>query len=196
MAEDHSTIGGMMGKTNLYGTLALTLLVGAVACDRPDTIDGAAMGSEEQALVPQAMDPQVIAQIMEIQEIQQVLEPLQREALQDEGLAGRLAALQVQVETAMREADAEIFERIDRFQDDLAAAEAAGDQEGMQSLMVQAQELQQHVQALQADVLDRPEIRDPVAEFESAQRARMIEIDPEAEALLDRVDELMASLPQ
>lgn len=179
----------------LFGTLALILVAGVAACDGGDTIDATARGGEAPVMPQQAMDPAVMATIAEIQEIQQRLEPIQREALQDEALASQLADIQSRVETAMREEDAELFGRIDRLQAQVAAAEEAGDQEGMQALMIQAQAIQQDVQALQAAVIERPEIREPVAEFEVAHRARMIQIDPEAEPLLDRMDELVASLP-
>lgn len=178
--------------------MTLALLVGVAACDQSDGMDaaGTPMTAEEQAFGPhQEMDPEVMAQVMEIQQIQQQLEPIQREALEDEALAARLATLQAQIETAMRDEGSELFARIDRFEADMAEAEAAGNQEQMQVLMMQAQGLQQEVQALQAAVFERPEIRQPVEEFEAAQRAAMIRIDPDAEALLDRVDELMANIP-
>jgi hypothetical protein len=43
-------------------------------------------------------------------------------------------------------------------------------------------------------VLERPEIREPIEAFEEAQRARMIEIDPEAGELMDRMDEILAEM--
>lgn len=190
---------GCMECMKLYGTLALGLLAGTVACDRPERVDAnaEAIGSEEQALMPpQEMDPEMIGYIMEIQQIQQKLEPIQREALQDETLARQLEAIQHRVETSMREEGTELFGRIDSFQTEMAEAEAADDQERIQSLMIEAHSIQQEVQALQAAVLRRPEISEPLADFEAAHRARMIEIDPEAEPLLERVDELMASLPR
>lgn len=187
-----------MDRTKVLGTMALILTVGVAACDRSADVDAdvAGMSAEEQALGPhQEMDPAVMAQIMEIQQIQQQLEPIQREALEDEALAAQLATVQARIETAMREQGSDLFARIDRFEEDMATAEAAGNQEQIQVLMMQAQGLQQEVQALQAAVFERPDIRQPVEEFEAAQRAAMIQIDPEAEALLDRVDELMASIP-
>jgi hypothetical protein len=185
-----------MRKTTMYGTLALALLAGAAACDRSDGLDAdaAAMGAD-QALMPQEMDAEVMAQIMEIQQIQQQLEPIQQQALQDPALASQLEGLQAKIETTMRQEGAEVFARIEAFEAEMAAAEAAGDQERMQALMAEAQVLQQDAQALQAAVFQRPDIREPVAEFEAAQREAMIRIDPDAEPLLDRVDELMAGLP-
>jgi hypothetical protein len=168
-----------MRKTKVFGTLALGLLVGMAACDGADEMEAEA-AAEEQALMPeQEMDPEMMAKVMEIQELQQQLEPVQRQALEDEALAAQLEALQLRIDASMREAGPEVFERIDRFQEEVAAAEAAGDQERMQTLMVQAQGIQQEAQALQAMVFERPEIRAAVEEFEAAHRAKMIAIDPD-----------------
>lgn len=174
--------------------LVLGLFVGVLACDRPE--DAATDEEVMRALMADpAMDPETMAYIMEIQELQQRIEPVQQAALQDEALAGQLVAIQQRIETSMRAEDEELFGRIDRFQDDIAAAEAAGDQQRIRALMVQAQGIQLEVEALQAEVLQRPDIREPLEAFETAHRARMIEIDPEVEPLLARVDELMANLP-
>jgi hypothetical protein len=184
-----------MQKARLYGTLVLGLFVGVVACDRPDE-DAVTDEEALRALLEDpGMDPETMAYITEIQELQQRIEPVQQEALQDEALAGQLVAIQRRIETSMRAEDQELFSRIDRFQDDIAAAEAAGDQQRLQALMVQAQGIQLEVEALQAKVLQRPDIREPLEAFETAHRARMIEIDPAVEPLLARVDELMANLP-
>lgn len=183
-----------MRKTKVFGTLALGLLVGIAACDRSDGTDAEAAAAEQALMPQQEMDPEMMAQIMEIQQLQQQLEPIQRQAMEDTALAAQLEALQLRIDASMREAGPEVFERIDRFQDEVAAAEAAGDQERMETLMMQAQGIQQEAQALQAAVFEQPEIRVAVEEFEAAHRARMIAIDPAAEELLKRMDELMAGL--
>jgi TolA-binding protein len=185
-----------MATKRLTGVLAFLVLVGLAACDRPGGAADDDAYAGEQALMPgQAMDPEVMAQVMEIQQLQAQLEPIQREALEDETLARQLEALQLQVEMAMREEGAEIFSRIERFQGDMAAAEAAGDQERMQALATQAQGIEQEFHALQVAMFQRPEIREPFDRFEAAHRARMIEIDPSSSALLDRIEELMDGLP-
>lgn len=189
-----------MNTTKFYATLALTVLVGAAACDSSEEVDDSeatdAAEQTETVMPQQEMDPEMMEHVMEIQQIQGRLEPIQQEALQDEELATRLEALQTRFESAMREENSDVVDRMERLQADMAAAQAAGDQERMQSLMMEAQGLQAEMQAVQAAVLERPEIREPVEEFEQAHRARMIEIDPEAKALLDRLDELMAEMSQ
>ena len=43
-------------------------------------------------------------------------------------------------------------------------------------------------------MLERPEILEPIEAFQEAQRARMIAIDPQAGEIMDRLDEIFASL--
>lgn len=189
---------GGMKRTKMGGLafLAILAMAGAVACD--DTQgdpNGEAAAAEQQQVTPQQqMDPDAAQQLMELQSIQQQLQPLQQQALEDEQLAAQLESIQTQVAMAMREENPEAVDRIEGLQEEMQAAQAAGDQQRMQALVTEAQGMQQEVQELQASVLEQPEIRQQVDEFEAAQRARMIEIDPEAEPLLDRMDEIIAEL--
>lgn len=193
-----------MHTNKLFATLFLAVLVGAAGCDRsPETGEAgetgetdAAPAATQQPGLPAEMDPEMMQQLSELQEIQQQLEPIQQQALEDEALANQLEALQLRVATAMREESGESIDRMETLQAEMQDAQASGDQERLQALMAEGQGLQQELQAVQAEVLARPEIRGPVDEFEAAHRARMIEIDPEAEELLDRFDELVASLPR
>lgn len=182
-----------MDRMKLYGTLALAALIGVAACDRAEQ-PAAGPQAEQEMFGAQEMDPELMAVMLEMQEIQRQLEPVQQRALEDEALAGRLEALSTRIDTAMREEDGELVERIEGFQGRLAAAEQAGDQAGVQALMSEVPALQRDAEALQLAVLERPDIRAEVEAFEAAHRARMIELEPEVEPLLDRVDELLADL--
>jgi hypothetical protein len=183
-----------MNRIKSYGAVALVALLGVVACDRSGDADAPVAGAAEQGFMPQQeMDPEMLAAMMEMQQIQQKLEPIQRQALEDEALAGQLNALTSRIQVAMRDHDADLVDRIEGFQARVEAAETAGDDAAMQALMIEAQGLQSEAQALQVAVLERPDIKAEVEEFEAAHRARMIAIDPEAEALLDRIEELLAA---
>jgi hypothetical protein len=184
-----------MKKMKLYGALAVMLLTGVAACDRSDGMSDADSASFDEALMPQGMDPATMQLVMEIQTIQQQLEPTQQAALQDEALASQLEVLQARVDAAMREENAEAVDRMERLRAELDEVAASGDQERMQMLMMEGQVLQQEMQVIQAAVFERPDIRGPIEEFEAAHRARMIQIDPEAGALIDRMEELIAQLP-
>jgi hypothetical protein len=185
-----------MNRTKLFGALAIMLLMGVAACDRSnDTGSNADAASFDEAFMPE-MDPEVMRLVMEIQMIQQQLEPTQQAALQDEALASQLEVLQARVDAAMRDESAETMDRMERLRADMDAAAATGDQGRMQALMMEGQGIQLEMQALQATVFERPDIRGPIEEFEAAHRARMIQIDPEAGALLDRLEALIAQLPR
>lgn len=180
-----------------FAVLFLVALIVPLACGAPDDGEQPMPGPDapEGAVMPQGqMDPEAMALMVELQELQARLGPIHNEAMESEALAAQLDQIQTQVDVAMREADPELFERIDRFEAEFDEAQEAGDQERIQALSMEAQGVQAELQALQADVLDRPEIRGPIEDFEMAQRARMIEIDPEVAELLERIDEVLAEL--
>lgn len=186
-----------MVTSRFGGILALTLLLGVGACDDADEADpNGDVGTPGQPTAEQQMDPEMMAAVMEMQTIQQQLGPIQERALQDEELAAQLQEIQTRLEAALREDNAEAMDRMDELQTEMMEAQAAGDQQQMQALMPEAQSLQQQLQAAQQDVLQRPDLRQAIEEFEAANRARMIEIDPAADSLLQRMDELMGSMPQ
>jgi hypothetical protein len=181
-----------MKSRTLLAALALLTFGGVTACAgdaEPDPAPDAG-----QALPQQQMDPEAMALMTEAQQIQQQLQPIQQQAMQDEALAGRLADLQTRIEAAMREENPDVFEQMEAFEADFMAAQEAGDQERAQAIAMEAQGTQQEIQSLQQTVLARPEIREPIEAFEEAQRARMIEIDPAAGELMDRMDEILAEM--
>lgn len=184
-----------MNPMKFYMMLALTLSVGAAACDGTQEGESVEPGPDAQPGMQQEMDPEAMGQMIEIQQIQQRLEPVSRQALQEEDLAEDMLAVQTRIEAAMREENAELVDRMESIRQELVAAQQSGDQEQVQEIMTNAQTVQAEFQALQAEVFEQPEIREAVEEFEAAHRQRMIEIDPEVEALLDRLDELVADLP-
>lgn len=186
-----------MVKSRFGGILALTLLLGVAACDDDGDADpNGEAGVPGQPTAEQQMNPEMMAAVMEMQTIQQRLGPIQEQALQDEELAAQLQDIQTRLEAALREDNSEAMDRMDEMQGELMEAQAAGDQEQMQALMPEAQSLQQQLQAAQQEVLQRPDLREAIQEFEAANRARMVEIDPAADSLLQRMDELMGSMPQ
>lgn len=186
-----------MVTSRFGGILALTLLVGIAACDDADDADpNGDADAPAQPTAEQQMDPEMMAAVMEMQTIQQQLGPIQEQALQDEELSAQLQEIQTRLEAALREENAEAMDRMDELQTEMMEAQAAGDQQQMQALMPEAQALQQQLQAAQQEVLQRPELRQAIDEFEAANRERMVEIDPAADSLLQRMDELMGSMPQ
>ncbi len=184
-----------MRTAKIFGMLVLTFLAVA-ACDGAGDTDATETdAAAEQPAGPgqMPMGAETMQQVMEVQQIQQRLEPISRQALQDEELAAQMQDVQERIQTAMREENPELVDRIETFQADIIAAQEADDQAAIQNLSVGSSGLQQEARALQSTVLQRPEIREAIQEFETAHRERMIEIDPEAEALIERLDEIIAS---
>lgn len=59
---------------------------------------------------------------------------------------------------------------------------------------MQAQTVQMQLQSAQEEILDRPDIRDDIEAFETRHREVMLEIDPDLEEALDRLEEIMERL--
>jgi len=152
-------------------------------------------GAEPEAMAPgQEMDPEAMALLMEAREIQERIAPVEQQAMQDPELAQKLQDVQQQVEDAMREEDPEVFEEMERLEAAFMAAQEEGDEDRAQEVGMEAQAAYARIQSLQQAVLDRPEIREPIEDFEQAHRERMIEIDPEVEDDLDRLQEITREL--
>lgn len=64
----------------------------------------------------------------------------------------------------------------------------------MQEIAMRAQVIQMELQSAQQEIIDRPEIREDIEAFEARHRELMIELDPELEDALDRLEEIMERL--
>lgn len=178
--------------------LALVASLTVAACGEDDGMDQppADPGAEQMApdAQQQEMDPEMMEMMAEMQEIQQRLAPIQEEAMQDEALVSQVEDLQNRIETAMRSQAPELFEQMEEFEAEFMAAQEAGDQERAQEIGMEAQQVEMELQAIQQNVLADPEIEESIDAFETAQRERMLEIDPEAGDLIDRMQEIQAQL--
>ena len=174
--------------------LALVALLGVSACGESGSDAAPAGAGAQQTGAPQAMDPEIMALMMEAQQLRQELDPIQQEAMQDPALIRRMEQIQVRIERVMRDENPELFAQMDEFEARFNAAQEAGDQERAQEIAMEAQGVQQELQSRQQAVLERPEILEPIEAFQEAQRARMIAIDPQAGEIMDRLDEIFASL--
>jgi chromosome segregation ATPase len=182
---------------SLVLTALLIPLLAVAACGGdPDPAPPPNAGGMEAPLAGQApeIDPEDMALIMEAQGIQQRLGALGEAVMQDPDMAGQMEALQDRIDDALRSLAPEAMADMEGFQAAFAEAQANGDQAAMERIQAEAQSAQAELQQAQQDVLSRPEIVAAIDEFEEAQRARMLELDPEAAELLDRLDAIMAEL--
>lgn len=182
--------------------MALVAALGVAGCGEDDAMDQPPADQQpaaEQAQpgapgAQQGMDPEMMALMTEAQELQQRLAPIQEEAMQDEELSTQLEELRNRIESAMRDEAPGLFEQMEEFESEFMAAQEAGDQERAQEIGMEAQGVEMELQSAQQTVLARPEIDQAIQDFETAQRERMLEIDPEAGELMDRMDEIRAEM--
>ncbi|TVP77214.1 MAG: hypothetical protein EA352_04125 [Gemmatimonadales bacterium] len=183
--------------------LTLMAVLAVAACGADDGMDGdmpPADPAVEQGADPAQqqgqpqMDEEMMALMTEAQELQQRIAPVQDEAMQDEELAARLTEIQQKVESAMDEEAPELMARMDELESEFMTAQEAGDQERQEELGMEFQQLQMELQTTQQSVLEREDIQADIQTFEDMQRERMIEIDPEAGEILDRIEEIYEQL--
>ncbi|HEX5727083.1 MAG TPA: hypothetical protein VFX98_16520 [Longimicrobiaceae bacterium] len=162
----------------LLALAALALPVGAAAQDAPQP---AAPASPVQA---------------EITQIQQRLGALQQQAVQDSAVQAAQAAFEAALFAAMERLDPTVKEKTARgeaLQQEVAAARQASDNAKLNALATEAQQLQAFFTGVQRRALATPEIQEARKAFLSVLLARMTQIDPEAEKLVARLEELRAA---
>lgn len=133
----------------------------------------------------------------ELQTIGQALGRIRDRAIVQPDMAARQEALDTRMQDAMEEAAPGSGERRVRYDSLIVAYEAAqesGDQEAVQSIGLELQGLQLDLGQAQQEALADPEIRAEIEAFREDLFARMREMDPAADSLFDRGDELNAEL--
>jgi hypothetical protein len=137
--------------------------------------------------------PQVQEWIMEMQQIQRQVQPVQQQALEDEALRQEQEEVTKALREAIVQADPSMAAKLDRMEElmsEARAAQAAQDQEKIVALTQEAQTLQSEISEAQAEALARPEVDAMVVAFRENLHERMIEIDPATQPLLERLEEL------
>jgi hypothetical protein len=131
--------------------------------------------------------------ILEVQQIHAQLEPVQMEALQDSVLREEQQQVGAAVRAAMVAANPAVTDqlaRMERIMEEAQAARAASDAEKIVALTGEAQQLQMQLAEAQEQALRQPAIEAQVEAFQKKLHARMMQIDPESGALIDRLQEL------
>lgn len=152
---------------------------------------------QQGTIDPAQIPPEAQELIGELQQLQTRLQPIQQEALQDPEIQAAQQALGAEIQEAMAEADPSTPEKMQRLQELMVQAQAAQaeqDAAAMNEIVTEARALEQELQAAQAAAIESPELAPRVEAFEDRLLERMVEVDPEAESLLDRVQELNARL--
>lgn len=133
----------------------------------------------------------------ELQQVAQQLVGIQQRAMQDPELQEEQAATEEKVIAAMTELDPEAQEKLDRMgelQGELRTAQEESDQQEIGSLLQEQRQLQQSLQQTQARAVQQEEVAASIESFRESLLAAMVEVDPQAEELLQRQEELQAEL--
>jgi hypothetical protein len=84
--------------------------------------------------------------------------------------------------------------RIEALESEAASAQQQGDGQKLQQLMVEAQQIQFHFMSVQQQALEKPQIATRVADFQTRLERRMLEVNPQAQNLINRFRELEEKL--
>lgn len=158
-----------------------------------------AAASAQQPTQPTQPTPEVQEWIAEMQQLQSELAPLHEQAMQDTALQQEEEQVKEAVRQAMVAADPANGQRIDRLEElmtEAQAAQAAGDTAKIAALTPEAQQLGPQVQAAREQAMGTPEVETRVEAFEEKLIAKMVAMDPSAQARLDRLNELSELVAQ
>lgn len=174
---------------------ALTLLLAAA----PATLSSQ-QAQQQRAAAPQPdvqLQQQVQGWLAEMQQIHGQLEQLQARALQDPQLSAAQSALGESIKTAMQRIDPTLersLVRVQALETEAEAAQQAGDQTKLQQLGAEVQQIQQKFVAAQQQALQQPELATRVQSFQQQLEAKMTQLDPTAEDLIARFQQLEMQL--
>ena len=159
-----------------------------------------AAGSVHAQALPPSGGPSAADQaaFTELQQTQQALGQLQVQAINEHTeLETRRSAIDEMLLSAMAEIDPDTqgnIDRLDVLSQEAIAAQQAQDGATLDALMTEATQLRTSLESAQAEALQRDDIQAEIQQFEEALMAAVLEIDPDAGALLERIDELSAQL--
>jgi len=128
--------------------------------------------------------------------LQQRIGQLQQQAMQDAAVQAASRSFEEFLMGAMARIDATAAEkkaRADALMTEVAAARAAGDNAKLNALATEAQTLQAFFHALRPRAMEQADVQEKRREFLGALFAKMGEIDPQAQALVDRLQQLRAA---
>ncbi len=147
---------------------------------------------------PQDIPDEVQELMQEFQEMQERFMQLQNQVLQmNPELQQRQAAIGEMVNEAMAELNPDAVQQMDRLaelEQEAALAQQEQDMEELQELINEAQGLQAQLQSVQAQALEQEHVQEEIDSFQDELLEEMMEVDPEAGAILERLDELATQL--
>jgi DNA repair exonuclease SbcCD ATPase subunit len=144
------------------------------------------------------LQQQVQGMLQEMQQLSGQLQQLHSRAMRDPGLTAAHNSLSQVIRQAMVRADPTLEQAMQRLQQlDAQAAEArtAGNQARFRELEQEAVAIQQRFAAAQQQAVQRqPELVGQMQAFQTQVEAKMVELDPQAERLIRRMNQLQTQL--
>lgn len=137
--------------------------------------------------------------VAELQQIQGQLMQIRERAMEDQKLQEQQAELQRTITSTMKEIDPEVetkMARVNEIQQEMREAQQAGEQETVGELMQEAQSIQQELTQTQQEAMGREDVEQAVDQFREQLFDKMREVDPEADGLIERAQELTAQLQE
>lgn len=162
-------------------------------------VGAAPLAAQEQQPVPQQQAPSPEQQqlMAEARQIQTRLAQVQTEVLADPELKERQEEIGSRIETAMIEADPGLEDsmaRVQELQQQMAQAQQAGNTAQLQQMVAEARQIESRYQQAQAQALEDPDLAQSVEAFNERVRERMLEVEPETEQLIERLQTLQQQL--
>ncbi len=155
-----------------------------------------------QGLSPRPLPEGANQLIVEMTQIQNQLAPMQERAMQEPDLLTAGQTLGENIMKAMEEIEPEtptLIARLNELGVQVQAAQAAQDEAKVRMLVTEAGEIDQILQITQESAVGRPDILAMVTEYETKVHTRMRADNPDAAALMSRLETLnqeLASLLQ
>jgi hypothetical protein len=175
----------MIVRTNLtrclVTSIALALAPVALNAQQPGALD------------PSQLPPEAQEVLAEMEQVQAEIEPIQRQALADPELQAEQAALGAQIQTVMTELNPAVPQQMERLQELSAEAESAQseqDQARIEEILTEARGIEIELQEAQTQAVQRPDVAPRVQAFQEKIQAKMVEVDPAADDLIQRMGEL------
>lgn len=179
--------GRVAGIAAAFG---LALLVGAAPVH--------AQQGEQGQQNPQMQQFQQMQQMQqELQTIQQQLQGIQQQAFEDTTIQRKRIELGETVRSAMTELDPDAVAKEDTLnsiQRQLQEAQQSQDTAQVRGLMSRGRQVSQELNQLRDSVMQRDSIADAAEQLREELIEKMVEIDPEAEELIEQRDSIMEEL--
>jgi hypothetical protein len=125
--------------------------------------------------------------------IQQQLQAIQQQAFQDPTISESADDFSDLIDAKLIDLDAEakvMVERREKIREDMDEARDSEDMESMQQLQQEHQQIEAQLEPLMQTVMQDPEVSAEQSKLETMIINKMVEIEPDASQMFDRIDEI------